>query len=73
MMRNDWEASAMHVGRIEAAEEIQLLLPENQPEAEHGAGALAVGAALLLIALPCWGLASALRRAHGADGAAANS
>lgn len=45
----------MMTGAFAAAEEIQLLLPENQPDARSrfGArGALMVGAAVLLVAVP---------------------
>ena len=47
----------MYVGKIEAAEEIQLLLPENQPEPEaDGKGAVILGIGFLIVALPYWGL-----------------
>ena len=47
----------MYVGKIEAAEEIQLLLPENQPEPENiGKGAAILGIGFLIVALPYWGL-----------------
>ncbi len=46
----------MYVGSFAAAEEIQLLLPENQPEPSSarltGRNALMVGAAVLLVAVP---------------------
>ena len=45
----------MQMGALAAAEEIQFLLPENQPEAPTrlgGRGALMVGAAVLLVAVP---------------------
>ena len=47
--------TAMYRGRIEAAEEIQLLLPENQPEPAKSAGLL-LGLGVLLVALPVCGL-----------------
>jgi hypothetical protein len=65
------EAPAMHMGRIEAAEEIQLLLPENQPEADQDGNVLLIGAALLLLALPCWALGTVLRRPPAAPHAPA--
>ena len=47
----------MYVGKIEAAEEIQLLLPENQPDpAPEGKGAMILGISFLIVALPYWGL-----------------
>jgi hypothetical protein len=51
----------MHQATIAAAEEIQLLLPENQPQSARGEGILMLGAALVLLALPFWMLGSALR------------
>lgn len=45
----------MHMGKIEAAKEIQLLLPENEPTPEpRGRGNLLLGIAVLIIALPYW-------------------
>lgn len=45
------------MGSFAAAEEIQLLLPENQPE-QDGAGraALVLGLGILLVALPFCGM-----------------
>lgn len=46
----------MYVGKIEAAEEIQLLLPDNQPEPEQkGRGGMLLGIGFLMIAIPYWG------------------
>ena len=46
----------MYTARIEAAEEIQLLLPDNQPARELEVNAMALlGLGLLAIAIPaCW-------------------
>lgn len=45
----------MHMGKIEAAEEIQLLLPENEPAPEtRGRGSMLLGIAVLIVALPYW-------------------
>lgn len=46
----------MHSGTIAAAEEIQLLLPEDAPVLEPGRGRVALGLALLLLAIPALGL-----------------
>lgn len=47
----------MHMGKIEAAEEIRRLLPESQPEPESkGKGGLILGIGFLVVALPFWGL-----------------
>jgi hypothetical protein len=49
--------AVMQVGRFAAAEEIQLLLPENQPGPEGtGKAALIVGLGVLLVALPFCGM-----------------
>lgn len=43
------------MGKIEAAEEIQLLLPENQPEPRKvGAGSILLGLGFLIVAIPYW-------------------
>lgn len=68
----------MHMGKIEAAEEIQLLLPENQPEQSRaGVSSVLVGLGFLIIAVPYWtvrlvgfGLWRDVRRAGRAVGAA---
>ena len=61
----------MMTGPFAAAEEIQMLLPENQPEAQArvtARGALVVGAAVLLVAVPLgWSRAGAARRAGEAN------
>ena len=45
----------MYHGKIEAAEEIQLLLPEDSPEPEtKGRGAMLLGIGFLLVAIPYW-------------------
>lgn len=51
----------MYSSRIAAAEEIQLLLPEDRT-APAGGGALLVGVALLCLVLPCWALREGGRR-----------
>jgi len=45
----------MYGWRIEAAEEIQLLLPDDPPGPNHK-GLMLVGLAVLAVALPCYGL-----------------
>jgi len=47
----------MYLGKMEAAEEIQLLPQGNWPEPENqGHGGTLMGVAFLLVALPYWGL-----------------
>lgn len=43
------------MGKIEAAEEIQLLLPENQPEPRKPSlGSILLGLGFLIVAIPYW-------------------
>jgi hypothetical protein len=45
----------VHMGKIEAAEEIQLLLPENQLEVRKaGVGSMLIGLGFLIVAVPYW-------------------
>jgi len=47
----------MYLGKIEAAEEIQLLARGDRPEPEgQGRGGALLGIAFLFVALPYWGL-----------------